>query len=97
VVDEHAVAAVERALGDRFEQAERRHHGTCRQDLDPEVAAGHVVHLLGEVVGVLVEDVLRRPGALPAHRDRPLRLGDHREAKRGGARGSGGTAQEFTA
>src|SRR6185295_5769810 len=82
VVHEDAVAAVEGALRHRVEQAERRHHRAGGQHLDLEVAAGHVVHLLGEVVGVLVEDVLRRPGALPAHADRALRLGDHREAER---------------
>ena len=76
VIDEHAVAAVERALGHRFEQAEGRHHGAGRQHLDLEIAAGHVVDLLGEVERVFVEDVLRRPGALPAHADRALRLDD---------------------
>jgi len=34
-----------------------------------------------------VEDVLRRPGRLPAHVDRPLGLCDRREAKRCGAGG----------
>src|SRR5213079_434554 len=49
------------------------------------------------VEGVLVEDVLRGPGALPAHRDRALRLDDRREAERCRA-GSGGRAgQEFAA
>ena len=76
VIDQHAVAAVERALGHRLEQAEGRHDGAGRQHLDLEIAAGHVVDLLGEVERVLVEDVLRRPGALPAHADRTLRLDD---------------------
>ncbi len=67
VIDEHAVAAVERALRHRVEQAERRHHGAGGQHLDLEVAAGHVVDLLGVVERVLVEDVLRRPRRLPAH------------------------------
>ena len=78
VIDQHAVTAVEHALGDRVEQLERRHHGAGGQHLDLEVAAGHVVDLLAEVVGVFVEDVLRRPGALPAHADRALRLDDVR-------------------
>ena len=85
VVHEHAVTAVERALRHGVEQPEGRHHRARRQHLDLEVAAGHVVDLLGEVERVLVEDVLLRPRALPAHRDRPLRLGDHREAERRGA------------
>ncbi len=55
---------------------------TCHLPIIREIAARHVVHLLGEVVGVFVEDVFRRPGALPAHADRPLRLGDHRETER---------------
>ena len=67
VIDEHAVAAVERALGDRVEQAERRHDRAGGQHLDLEVAAGHVVDLLRVVERVLVEDVLRRPRRLPAH------------------------------
>ena len=76
VIDQHAVAAVERALRHRVEQAEGRHHGAGRQHLDLEVAAGHVVDLLGEVERVFVEDVLGRPGALPAHADRALRARD---------------------
>ncbi len=83
VVDEHAVAAVEGALGDRVEQAEGRHHRAGGQHLDLEIAAGHVVHFFGEVEGVLVEDVLRAPGALPAEHDRPLGLGDQGESQRG--------------
>ena len=66
VVAQHAVAAVQRALGHRVEQAEGRHHRAGGQDLDLQFAAGHVVDLLGEVERVLVEDVLRRPGALEA-------------------------------
>ena len=50
---------------------------------------GHGVHLGREVVGVLVEDVLRRPGALEAER-RGLRDGDHRGGHRAG--GCGGFA-----
>ena len=72
VIDQHAVAAVERALRYRIEQAEGGHHRAGRQHLDLEIAAGHVVDLLGVVEGVFVEDVLGRPGALPAHADRAL-------------------------
>src|SRR5436190_9837880 len=97
VVHEHAVAAIERAFGDRVKQAEGRNHGTSRQDLDLEIAAGHVVHLLREVERVLVEDVLRRPGALPAQAGRTLRLDDGGEAECGSAGGGRGrTGQELT-
>jgi len=34
---QHAVAAVERSLGNRIQQAECRHHGACGQHLDFEV------------------------------------------------------------
>ena len=74
VIDQHAVAAVERALRDGVEQAEGGHHGAGGKHLDLEVAAGHVVHLLGVVERVFVENILGRPGALPAHADRALRL-----------------------
>ena len=96
VVHEHAVTAVERALGHGVEQPEGRDDRARRQHLDLEVAARHVVDLLGEVERVLVEDVLLRPRALPAHGDGPLRLGDHREAEGGGAgRRHGGPGQEL--
>ena len=98
VIDEHAVAAVERALGDRVEQAEGRHHGAGRQHLDLEVAAGHVVDLLGEVERVFVEDVLRRPGALPAHAGRSglaRRAGALRRTR--GADGRGSAFEEAAA
>ena len=78
VIDEHAVAAVERALRHGIDQPERRHHGAGRKHLDLEVAAGHVVDRLGVVERVFVEDILRRPRALEAHGDRPLRLDDAR-------------------
>ena len=83
VIDQHAVAAVERALRHRIEQAEGGHHGAGRKHLDLEIAAGHVVDLLGVVEGVFVEDVLGRPGALPAHADRALRA---RDVRRGDGR-----------
>jgi len=86
VVHQHAVAPVERALRDRLEQAEGGHHRTGGQHLDLHVAARHVVHLLGEVDRVLVEDVLGRPGGLPAHGHWPLGFGDHGEAERRHAR-----------
>ena len=94
VVDDDAVGAVERSLGDRVQHAEGRHHGTRRKHFDLQIAAGHVIDLLGEVKGVLVENVLGRPGGLPAHRNRPLRLGDHREAQRRGPGGHCGSACE---
>ena len=96
VIDEHAVAAVERALRHGVEQAEGGNDGAGGQHLDLEIAAGHVVDLLGEVERVLVEDVLRRPGALPAHGDRArLPLGDHREPeRRAGGGNAGGGLQE---
>src|ERR1041384_3417012 len=98
LIHEHAVTAVERALGDRVEQAERRHDRAGRQHLDLEVAAGHVVHLLRVVERVLMEDVLLRPGALPAEADRALRLDDHRETERCAAgRGTRGASQELAA
>jgi hypothetical protein len=43
----------------KLEQAECGHHGTCRQHLDLEVAAGHVVDFLGVIDRELVKDVLR--------------------------------------
>ena len=98
VVGHHAVAAVERALVDRLEQLERRHHRAGGQHLDLQAAAGHVVDLLGEVVGVLVEDVLRRPGALEAQAG-GLRawttIGAASAPARGGA--GGGVLQESAA
>jgi hypothetical protein len=95
VIDEHAVAAVERAFRHGVEQAEGGHHRAGRKHLDFEIAAGHVVDLLGVVEGVFMENVLRRPGALKAHADRALRLD---EAGRGHRRGSdAGTSQKFTA
>src|SRR5207253_9885332 len=68
--------------------------GARGQHVDLEVAARHVVHLLGEIESVLVEDVLLRPRRLPAHRDGPLGLDDRGEAQ-GGRAGSGqGRARE---
>jgi hypothetical protein len=95
-VGDHAVAAVERALGYGVEQVEGLDHGAGRQHLDLQAAAGHVVHLLGEVECVLVEDVLGRPGGLPAHGDRRLRHRNHREAGGHGTGGAGrGGGKEF--
>ena len=94
VIDEHAMATVERALRDRVEQAEGRHDRAGRQHLDHEVAAGHVVDLLGEVLRVLVKDVLGRPGALPAHVDWRLRL-DHARRRHRPRRRYGRAAQEL--
>jgi hypothetical protein len=90
------VAAVEHALGDGVEQLEGRHDGASGQHFDLEIAAGHIVDLLGEVVGVLVEDILRGPRALPAHADGALRLDDGRRCNRSGTRHSR-AFQEFSA
>jgi hypothetical protein len=98
VVDQYAVSAVERTLGNRVQQVEGRHDGAGRQHLDLEIPAAHVVHLLGEIEGVLVENVFGRPGGLPAHRNRPLRLDDRWEAQRGGTGGHcGGAGEELAA
>ncbi len=85
VIDEHAVAAVEHALRHRVEQLERGDDGAGGQHFDLQIAAGHIVDLFGEVDRVFVEDVLRRPGALPAHIDRAGRLHDVRR-RDGGSR-----------
>jgi hypothetical protein len=72
-------------------------HGARGEHLDLELATGHVVNLLGEVAGVLVEDVLRRPGRLEAHRGRAgrgLAPADHRECERGC---TGGAREEIAA
>ena len=98
VVGDHAVAAVERALVDRVEQLERRHHRAGGQHLDLQAAAGHVVDLLGEVLRVLVEDVLRRPGALEAQAGglrRATTIGAASAPARDGA--GGGVLQEAAA
>ena len=96
VVAQHAMAAVQRAFGNSFEQAEGRHHGTGWQYFNLQVAAGHVVDLLGVVQGVFVEDVLGRPSALPAHGDRAgLGIGDHRCAH--GACSNGGALEKAAA
>ena len=96
VVAQHAVAAVQRAFGNSFEQTESRHHSTGWQHFNLQVAAGHVIDLLGVVQSVFVEDVLGRPGALPAHGDRAgLCIGDHRCAH--GARSNGGALEKAAA
>ena len=98
VVAQNPVSAVQRALGDRFEQTEGRHHRAGGQDLDLEFAAGHVVDLLGEVQRVLVEDVLRRPGALEAQAGDGRRLGKCRRGHGASAhRGGDGGLQEAAA
>jgi hypothetical protein len=78
------MTAVEHALRNGIEQLEGRHHGASRQHFDLQIAAGHIVDLLGEVVCVFVKDVFRWPCTLPAHADRALRLDDgwcyHRRA-----------------
>ncbi len=82
VVYDHAVTTVEGSLGNRIQKAEGGHHRARGQHLDLQVSAGHVVDLLCEVVGILMEDVFLRPRALPAHRDRPrLPASDHRETQ----------------
>ena len=91
------MAAVEGAFRDRIEQAKRRHHGAGRKHLDLEVAAGHVVDLLGVILGVFVENILGRPGALPAHADRALRAGDGRCCDRCCCGARGGYLQKAAA
>ena len=93
VVTQHAVATVQSAFGHGFEQAKCRHHSTSGQHFDLQIATGHVVDFFGVVQGVLVEDVLGRPCALPAHRDR-ARLGRGDHGCRNGTSGDGGTLQE---
>src|SRR5690606_35253328 len=83
-VRDHAVAAVQGPLADRIDQVESLDHRSGRQHFDLQIAAGHVVHLGGEVHGVFVEDVLRRPGALPAHGNGSLRLHHRGESERRG-------------
>ncbi len=58
VVDEHAVAAIQRPLGNRVEQTKGRHHGARGQHIDLEVAARHVVDFFGVILGVFVKYVL---------------------------------------
>ncbi|MDF2809744.1 MAG: hypothetical protein K0S56_775 [Microvirga sp.] len=70
--------AIERSFRDCIEQAESGDHGAGGQNLDFEVASGHVVDLLGEVEREFVKDVLGGPRALPAHVDRALGLGNVR-------------------
>jgi hypothetical protein len=95
VIAKNAVATVQRALRHRFEQAESRYHGTGRQHFDLEVATGHVVDLLGEIEGVFVENVFRRPGRLPAHADRAgLGLGDHWKSRCRGSDATGDSGGE---
>jgi len=87
VVDQHAVAAVERAFRHGIDQPERGHHGAGGKHVDLEVAAGHVVDRLGVVECVFVEDILRRPSALKAHADGALGIDNGRGGdRRGGAR-----------
>ena len=96
VVAQHAVAAVQRAFGNSFEQTESRHHSTGWQHFNLQVAAGHVIDLLGVVQSVFVEDVLGRPSALPAHGDRAgLGIGDHWRAHR--ACSNGGALEKAAA
>jgi hypothetical protein len=95
VIDENAVAAVERAFRHGVEQPEGRHHGAGRQHVDLQVASRHVVDLLGVVEGVFVENVLRRPGALKAHADRALRLDDAGGSNRRG--GDAGAPEKLAA
>jgi hypothetical protein len=60
------MATVQGALVHGVQQLEGRHHGTRGQHFNFQAATGHVIDFLGEVVGVLMEDVLGRPGALKA-------------------------------
>src|SRR3546814_17288740 len=56
-----------------IEQCEGRHHGAGGQYFDLQFAASHVVDLLGEVQGVLVKNINRRPSALETEVDGGLR------------------------
>ena len=88
VIREDPMTAVEGALRHGIEQAEGGDYGARRQHLDFQVAARHLVDLLGVVEGELVKDILLRPGALPAHRGNPLRLDDCGKAESCRAPGS---------
>ena len=73
------MATIERALVHGVEEIEGLHHRTGGEDLDLQPPARHLIHLLGVVERELVEDVLRRPGALKPEGDgRLLRVRDHR-------------------
>ena len=82
------MSPVEGTLRHRVEHAESRHYRAGGQHLDLQVAARHLVDLLGVVERELVEDILLRPGALPAHRGNPLRLDDCGKAESCRAPGS---------
>jgi hypothetical protein len=72
------MTAVQRALVDGFQQLECRHHGAGWQHFDLQFPASHVVDFFGEIGGVLVEDVLGRPGALKTQCGGSLSGGQHR-------------------
>ena len=94
----HAVTAVEHAAADGILHPEGAHHGAGRQHVEPQLPGSHLVDAPRVVLRVLVEDVLRRPGALEPPDDRRLRLGDHREAeRRAGGSGARGGLQELAA
>ena len=73
---------IQGALVDRVDEIEGFHDGARRQHFDLQPPARHVVHLLGEVERVLVEDVLGRPRALELEGGRFRRFRDHRESDR---------------
>jgi len=69
VVTQHAVAPVQRSLGDGIQQAKGRYNSPCRQNFDFQISTGHVVDLLGEIKSEFVEDVDGGPSALEAEVD----------------------------
>jgi hypothetical protein len=76
------MTAIERARAYRIEQIESLDYRARRQDIYFQRATGHVVHLLGEVEGEFVEDVLCGPGALEAPGNGLLCSDDLRGRKR---------------
>src|SRR5690606_28189777 len=98
VVTQHAVATIERALGNGVEQREGGYHCTSGQYFDAKLTPCHVVDLLGEVEGELVEDVNGGPGALETEGRGGLRLDNGREAECcGGCRTGCSPAQKTAA
>ena len=58
MIGEHAMARVQRAGRDSVEQTESRNDRAGGQHVDAEVAARHVIDLLGDVLGEFVENIL---------------------------------------
>ena len=90
------MARVQRARRDSVEQTESRNDSAGGQHVDAEVAARHVIDLLGDVLGEFVENILGGPRALQAHGHWPLRL-HHRGSGNQSNAGGGCGLQEFAA